>query len=29
MKNINPNNWGPSLWTFLDHLSESYPNNPD
>jgi len=27
-KNIDPNLWGPSLWTFLHYLSLSYPENP-
>ena len=27
-KNMDPNLWGPSLWTFLHYLSLSYPENP-
>jgi len=27
-KNIDPNLWGSSLWTFLHYLSLAYPENP-
>jgi len=27
-KNIDPNLWGPSLWTFLHYLTLAYPDNP-